>query len=227
MSLKNSFFIVGTGTDIGKTYISGLFFKTLKNSGTTYYKPIQSGSIAGKAPDVLSVCTFAGVDYNEDMCSYNLVEPVSPHLSAEIDKVVIDFEKILKEIKNKRLNNNYLIVEGAGGVCVPLNREGYMYSDLIKKSNLPTILVTDTKVGTINHTISALNNLKAKNIPILGVVFNRFKNQYFEKDNIEMILSVGKIDNYLIVDEGEVEIDLENLKKFLNHNTLSKLQKKI
>ncbi|WP_293722462.1 dethiobiotin synthase [uncultured Cetobacterium sp.] len=134
MNSRDRFFIVGTGTDIGKTYVAGLFFKALKNSEATYYKPIQSGSIDGRAPDVLSVCSFAGVEYSEEMCSYNLVEPVSPHLSAEIDKVEIDFERILEEIRKKCLDNKYLIVEGAGGVCVPLNRDGYMYSDLIKKS---------------------------------------------------------------------------------------------
>ncbi len=226
MNSRDSFFVVGTGTDIGKTYISGLFFKALKNSKATYYKPIQSGSIDGIAPDVLSVCSFAGVEYSEEMCSYNLIEPVSPHLSAEIDKVEIDFERILKKIGKKRLNNRYLIVEGAGGVCVPLNRDGYMYSDLIKKSKLPVILVADTKVGTINHTLATLSYLKAEKIPVLGVVFNRFKNEYFEKDNIDMLVSLAKIDNYLIVDEGETDIDLEKLKTFLNYKSISQLQKK-
>ncbi|MGL4976899.1 MAG: dethiobiotin synthase [Cetobacterium sp.] len=89
MSLKDSFFIVGTGTDIGKTYISRLFFKALKNSATTYYKPIQSGSIAGKAPDVL-IKDMDRFDYKK----YSLIT------SSSVFQWSKDFEQLLNKISS-------------------------------------------------------------------------------------------------------------------------------
>ncbi|MGL4567399.1 MAG: ATP-dependent dethiobiotin synthetase BioD, partial [Fusobacteriaceae bacterium] len=112
------------------------------------------------------------------------------------------------------------IIEGAGGLCVPLNRDGYLYSNLIKESGLPVILVTATEVGTINYTLLTLKYLEEMKIPVLGVVFNRFQKNFYEKDNIETILSLGKIKNHMIIDEGTEKIDIKILLNFLNNKKI-------
>lgn len=218
MSSKNSFFIVGTGTDIGKTYVSALFYKTLKNMETSYYKPVQSGGENEKSPDVEVVCSFADIPYNSEMCTYVMEAPLSPHLSAEMEGVTLDLDKILEEIERRKNSYNFSVVEGAGGICVPLNRDGYLYSDLIKKSELPVVLVTTTQVGTINHTLLTLKYLQDMEIPVLGVVFNKFQNQFYERDNIEMILSLGNVKNYLVIEDGCRDIKMDKLLNFLGNS---------
>ncbi|MGL4254391.1 MAG: dethiobiotin synthase [Fusobacteriaceae bacterium] len=220
MKLKNSFFITGTGTDIGKTYVSALFYKALKNMEVGYYKPIQSGGEKGKSPDVETVCSLAQIPYDEKMSTYVLKPSLSPHISAEIEKIELDFQLILQNIEKRKELHSYSIIEGAGGLCVPLNRDGYLYSNLIKESGLPVILVTSTEVGTINYTLLTLKYLEEMKIPVLGVVFNRFQKNFYEKDNIETILSLGKIKNHMIIDEGTEKIDIKILLNFLNNKKL-------
>lgn len=215
MNLENSFFIVGTGTDVGKTYVSALLYKSLRERKASYYKPIQSGGEKEISPDVEIVCSTSGVFYDPEMCTYVLKAPLSPHLSAEMESVALDSILILEKIEEKILNSSFTIIEGAGGICVPLNREGFLYSNLIKNSKLPVVLVAETRVGTINHTLLTLHYLKSMEIPVLGIIFNRFKDQFYERDNIEMVTSLSGVKNFLIIDEGCQEIDAEKIINFL------------
>jgi dethiobiotin synthetase len=101
--------------------------------------------------------------------SYAYKEPLSPHLAAQLEKDRIDIEKIvLPEVR-------HLIIEGAGGVLVPIN-DKYLMVDLIKKLGTPVILVARTALGTINHTLLSLEALRSRNISVLGVIMNGEKN---------------------------------------------------
>lgn len=99
-------------------------------------------------------------------------------------------------------------MEGAGGVFTPINENNYFIYNLIKDLNLNTIVVTSTKIGTINHTILTLNHLKQTGIKISGIVFNKFKNTYYEKDNIDFIKNYSKISNTLILPVQEENSNL-------------------
>lgn len=168
-------FVTGTDTDVGKTIISSWL---CLHTGYAYFKPIQTGATLGTDSCAVSKLTGTNV-YKED---FIFKEPLSPHLAASIENRKIDIEKIhLPKVKN-------LIIEGAGGVLVPINENIFMV-DLIKKCATPVILVARSTLGTINHTLLSLEALRARNISILGIILNGPYNQ----DNLQAIELYGKV----------------------------------
>ena len=217
----DGFFITGVGTDVGKTYTSALLYKELKKyKDVEYYKPIQSGCFYenGKltAPDLKFLAEFSGNSYDDKMCTYTLIPEVSPHLASEIENKKIDMEIIYKEIENKKEKYETLLVEGAGGVYVPLIRDKVYIYDFIKKIDFPVILVANTKVGGINHAMLTIKFLESLGIKIHGIVFNGYSGEIFEDDNIKVVLKDSGIKNHLIIRENQKEIEKEELFKFFN-----------
>jgi dethiobiotin synthetase len=151
-------FITGTDTNIGKTLVSSWL---CLHSGYDYFKPIQTGSNHDTDSAFVERNTRSFVHKE----SYIYKEPVSPHLAAKLENEIIDISKItLPQAPN-------LIIEGAGGVMVPINHESLMI-DLMQTLSIPVILVSGTRLGTINHTLLSLGALKSKNIEILGVIMS-------------------------------------------------------
>lgn len=214
MKKINSFFITGTDTDIGKTYISALLYKGLKNYGCSYYKPVQSGAKDIITSDVGFVSKFNDISPHEKMYSYTFKEPVSPHLASEITGVNIELEIILNRFSQEK--NNFTLVEGAGGLYTPLIRNKYYIFDLIKLLDLPVIIVCSTKVGTVNHTMLTIEFLKHKNIKIHSIIFNNYTGGHYEDDNIKVILEASEINNYLIVNKNQNFIPLEEINKLFS-----------
>lgn len=214
------FFVIGTDTDVGKTYSSTLLYKALKKYNYQYYKPIQSGCFLrdGKliAPDVDFLTKFNNIDYDDSMVSYTLKEEVSPHLSAEMEGTKIEIENVVKHFSDLKNKYSNILVEGAGGLYVPLIRDKFYIYDLIKLLKLPVVLVCGTRIGAINHTMLTLNALKDMGIEVHGLIFNNYKGQFFEDDNIKVILELSKIENYLIIKNGQKEISNEEIEKFFN-----------
>ena len=161
-------FVTGTDTGVGKTIVSALFCAALDGM---YWKPIQTGSREGT--DREAVRKLASLEpENEIAEAYCLPEPVSPHLAAEWNGIRIRLEAIQPpSIPESR----WLIAEGAGGVLVPLNDSEFMV-DLMKHLGFPAVLVARTAFGTINHTLLSLAALRAKQIPVVGVVLNGAEN---------------------------------------------------
>lgn len=221
MKNKNDFFVIGTDTDVGKTYISSLFFKTLCKNNFYYYKPIQSGCYLKNniltAPDVDFLCNFNNIPYDKNMVCYTLKEEVSPHLAAEDEKTEIIIQNVIDHYNNIKSKYNSLIIEGAGGLFVPLIRNKFYIYDLIKLFNTPVVVVCSTKVGSINHSILTIKALKELGIEIHGLVFNKYKGKNFEDDNIKIILELSGIKNYLIIKENQNEISDEEKNKFFNN----------
>lgn len=223
MKFKKGFFVIGTDTGIGKTYVSTLLYQSLKNIGGGYYKPVQSGCLVKNdklvAPDVDFLCHFNNIAYDDEMVTYTLKAEVSPHLAAELENLEIDPEKIMKHWEKLKNEYRYMIVEGAGGLYVPLIRDRFYIYDLIKKLDLPVIVVSSARVGSINHAIMTVENLKNMGISIQGIVFNKvtnnFKEDYFEKDNIDIILKLSGIKNHLIIRKGEKKLEDREVIKFL------------
>lgn len=217
------YFVIGTDTDIGKTFCSTLLYHGLREKNGMYYKPIQSGGLSRNgrlyAPDVLSLCKFEGMDYKEDMVSYVFEAEVSPHLASELENTKIEIKNIKKHFTDLCEFYDYLIVEGAGGLHVPLVRDRYYIYDLIRDMGFPVILVSSAKVGSINHAVLTMQSLEKMGIPLHGIMFNRVKNteesKVYEKDNIEIILKQAPTKNYLIVLEDTKNISNEKLELFL------------
>ncbi|MBX2946689.1 MAG: dethiobiotin synthase [Cyclobacteriaceae bacterium] len=155
-------FITGNGTDIGKTIISAIVTEHLE---ADYWKPIQSGELDNT--DTMKVkCLVSNNKTIFHTERFKLIQPLSPHASAEIDGVKIQLEDFKLPI-----TNNNLVIEGAGGLMVPLNNKT-LIADLITHFASSVILVSRNYLGSINHTLLTVQELHRRNIPIIGIVFN-------------------------------------------------------
>jgi len=198
-----TYFITGIGTGIGKTLISAILTEKLK---ADYWKPIQSGDL-----DTSDSITIKSLISNEKTIihpeSYRLTQPLSPHLSARLDGIEIDLQKI-----NTPATDNHLIIEGAGGLMVPLN-ENELIIDLIKKLNAEVILVSQNYLGSINHTLLSLNLLKQYEIPVKGIVFNGDENQETERyiQQYGKVKSLGHVPNLKLINKENIVAAGENL----------------
>ncbi|XWN38250.1 MAG: dethiobiotin synthase [Balneola sp.] len=175
MEFPKEFFVTGTDTGIGKTLISGMLMSALD---ATYWKPIQAG--LDEETDTEFVQRVSDADQSRIIPErYRLETPMSPHAAADIDGVTIslnDFE--LPEYETK-----HLIVEGAGGLIVPINWENTVL-DIIERLKLPVLLVARSSLGTLNHTLLSLKALRDRGIEVFGVVLNGEKHAS-NKETIE------------------------------------------
>ena len=163
----SGFFITGTDTNVGKTVVSAYLMHAFD---ADYWKPVQSG--LDDETDTEMVRRLTGLPPERfHLSAYELREPLSPHESARRQGVSISLEAF--ELPKTR---RPLIVEGAGGVLVPLNGEALVI-DLIRRLALPVVLVARSTLGTINHTLLSLEALRMRNIEIAGVVMNGERNE--------------------------------------------------
>ncbi len=180
----NKIYITGIGTNIGKTVVSAIVTKALE---ATYFKPIQCG--VEPTTDKAWVQEITQCNVEEE--SYLLKMPASPHLAAKAENIVIDKDGIVTRIKGI---NTSLIIEGAGGLLVPINNHE-TFLDLIKAHPLPTIIVSRNYLGSINHSLLTAELLKQSNIHHVAWFFNdAFMN--YEDDIIKRsgFTSLGHID---------------------------------
>ena len=155
--------VTGTDTGIGKTVFAAALAGAL---GARYWKPVQAGLDDDGGSDSQRVAHLAGLTLERvHPEAYRLTTPCSPHRAAELDSVEIDPARlILPE------GGGPLVVEGAGGVLVPLTRQ-WLYADQFARWGAPVVLVARTALGTINHTLLSLEALRARAVPVLGVAF--------------------------------------------------------
>ncbi|WP_338760301.1 dethiobiotin synthase [Bernardetia sp. ABR2-2B] len=174
--MQHQYFVSAIGTDSGKTVVSAILVEALK---AHYWKPIQAGLPKDTDQVKNLVSNTESIFLKERFC---LTAPMSPHAAAKIDNIKIDLSdfEIPKEGKNKNL-----IVEGAGGLFVPINdgqngKADYVI-DLIEELNLPLILVCNLYLGSINHSILSLEAIKNRNIKLKGIIFNGESNPTSEQ----------------------------------------------
>lgn len=202
--LPSELFITGTDTGIGKSVVSALMTAGLS---ATYWKPIQSGLQDETDTEfVKRVTELPPAHFGEER--YRLNEPLSPHASAAIDGVSIS----LTDFTLPEYETDHLIVEGAGGLMVPLNDEA-MIIDLIQLLDIPVLLVARSELGTLNHTFLSLEALRNRDIPVIGVILNGPKNE----SNRKAIEKYGKV---------EIIGEIEKIRK-LNSNSLTSTFKNI
>ncbi|KQR71034.1 dethiobiotin synthase [Pedobacter sp. Leaf176] len=160
------YFVTGIGTGIGKTLVSAVLTEKLE---ADYWKPIQSGDLElSDSLTIKQLITNKNTFIHPE--SYRLNSPLSPHQAAKLDNIEIAIPKI--KIPE---TDNHLIIEGAGGLMVPLN-EKELLIDLIKALNVEVILVSQNYLGSINHTLMSINLLKQYGIKIKGLIFNGVEN---------------------------------------------------
>ena len=170
-------FITGTDTNIGKTFITAGLAATMQSLGysTGVYKPVQSGAIEKqglmRAPDLDFVSSFDS--YIKTQSSYLLKEPTAPSIAAELEHVLIDKKVIKKDYMSFSKQNDCTIVEGAGGLMVPV-APNFLIQDMIKMLDLPIVIVIRPDLGTVNHTLLTINQAISSGIKVRGVIINNF-----------------------------------------------------
>ena len=168
--MGNKFVVTGIGTDVGKTVVSSILAEALK---ANYWKPVQAGDL--QRSDTIKV-----KEYTENVTvleeGFRLTEPISPHAAAEIDGVSIELEALkIPEVSDG------LVIEGAGGLLVPINLEGLTYADVFENWGLPVIVVSRHYLGSINHTLLTLEVLKERGIKVEVIVFVGSENSATER----------------------------------------------
>ncbi len=183
--MKN-YFVTGTDTGCGKTVVSSCLVKALD---ADYWKPIQTGTIDGSI-DKLIVQRLTGLEEDRfHPSSYSFRQPLSPLEAASREKRKIIIEKIKIPQSDRPI-----IIEGAGGILVPITRKKFMV-DLIAKLHLSVVLVCKTSLGTINHTLLSIEALRKRHINLVGIVFSGKINKWVTQAIAEMtkVNIIGKV----------------------------------
>jgi dethiobiotin synthetase len=166
-------FITGTDTGVGKTIVAAGLAASLANSGMDIgvMKPIETG-FSLRSSDAFYLKKIAGVkDSLDSICPYRLKHPLSPFTAAKIENVSIRLERIARAYEVLLQNHQALLVEGAGGLLVPITREKMM-ADLALYLKLPVLIISRTALGTINHTLLSVEVARQRGIELAGVIFN-------------------------------------------------------
>lgn len=217
--MANGLFVIGTGTDVGKTYITGLLVKALHESGAkaAYYKAAMSGNKRNPdgtlcPGDAAHVKAVSGIPQPLDtMCPYVYERAVSPHLAARLEGNPINQTRVLDELAALRQQYDFITMEGAGGILCPLrmDEQTIWLPDLIRKTDFPCLLVADAGLGTINAVGLTAFYLRAQQLPLAGIVFNRFvPGDVMHEDNRRVCEQITGAPVITCVQEGDASLRL-------------------
>ena len=233
--MSKGLFVLGTGTDIGKTYVTGLLLKYLRDNGydATYFKAALSGAIRdengslvpGDAVEVLGslvpgdaveVLTMAGLEEDTDfLVPYIYETAVSPHLASQIEGNPVNLDVVKDAYEKVSQKYDYIVMEGSGGIVCPIRYEGkdnennIMLEDIIKYLDLDVILIADAGLGTINSIVTTVEYLKNRNIHVCGIIMNNYKDELMENDNIKMVEDLCDVPVIAKVYQNDINLRLD------------------
>lgn len=194
--MKETFFITGIGTDVGKTVISAIVVEALK---ADYWKPVQAGDLhhtdTHKVARLISNTTSV-----LHPSAFELNTPMSPHAASAIDKVSISWDQI-----NRPKTKNSLVIEGAGGILVPINQKETIADYIQPKDKV--IVVSRHYLGSINHTLLSIEFLKNRGLDIFGIIFSGAQHPTTEAIIAEMgqVPIIGRVDEEPYFDKNVVK----------------------
>jgi len=200
--MRKSLFITGTDTGVGKTYVAVGLIRAFKNMGLNIcpMKPVETGC-RKRGGNLLPSDTFklihsSGTKEMLDRINlYRFRHPLAPGVAAEIEGIAIKKKKILSSYRYLHKKYDITLVEGAGGVMVPVYKK-YLFIDLMKDLNAPALIVTRPGLGTINHTLLTIDALRVRGVDIVGVVINYSlikRKGLSERTNPEVLEKIGRV----------------------------------
>ena len=208
-----SIFVTGTDTNVGKTLVTGLLarFFLAKGADVTTQKWVQTGCDDFDESDVkthLNIMNKSGSPLPEQI-PYCFKMPYAPHLAAGKENIKINIEKIKSDFEHLKQNHDSVIVEGAGGVCIPMTKDN-MVMDLVVRLQIPVVVVVSNKLGSINHALLTVEYLRMRKIKTIGLIFNNTKDVPVEvaQDNPRII---GEITNYQILGTLPFDSNIEKV----------------
>jgi dethiobiotin synthetase len=191
------FFVTGTGTEVGKTVVAAVIARSLVAAGgrVAVFKPASSGTDDGSEPDHALLRRAAGSTQPDDeITPHRYEEPVSPHLGAELAGTQIDPGRLLAAARRASGRADFLVVEGVGGLLVPLTL-GYLVRDFARELGLPLVIAADPGLGTINHTLLTIEAARAVGLTPALVVLTPWPRDpsVVERSNREAIARLGSV----------------------------------
>lgn len=218
--MAKGLFITGTGTDVGKTYVTGLLVRKLEEltKSAAYYKAAMSGndrdSNGNLMPgDAIWVKNASGISQQlETMCPYIYEIAVSPHLASRIEGNPVKMDKVMEGYKLLKEKYDYITVEGSGGILCPINydEDAIWLEDIVKEMDLPCLMIADAGLGTINSVVLTYEYMKNKGIECRGIIFNNYHpGDVCEEDNIKMCEAMTGLKILAFVKPGDKEIEID------------------
>ena len=226
-------FVTGTGTDVGKTYVTGLIIKKIKENGMTpgYFKAAMSGNereedgtlipgdalwvknVSGISGDALTVQTMSGIDQSlTSMCPYVYEHAYSPHLASRLEGNHVEMAVVLDNYRKVKEKYDYITVEGSGGILCPIcfDEARIGLTDIIDEMELDCILVADAGLGTINSVVLTYEYMKNRNMNIKGMIFNHYiADNIMHEDNIRMCEYMTGLPTLAKVSMGDVDLNID------------------
>ena len=218
--MTKGIFVTATGTDVGKTYISALLVKKLRqeNINCGYYKPVLSGAEVIDGELVQGDCEYVKniAELPEkplELLSYAFTHPLSPHLAAKIEDNPIKLNKIKFDFNKIKQKYDYILVEGAGGIVCPMDlsdKKLFLIEDIIKGLGLSVIVVASAALGSINSAVTTVEYAKNHGIKVNGIILNHFdKSDIMQQDNKLQIEKLTKVQVIATVADNTPNIEIE------------------
>lgn len=218
--MAKALFLTGTGTDVGKTFVTGLILKKLKDSGknAAYYKAAMSGNERRPDKSLLPadawhVKTVSGIGQPlSSMCPYVYETAVSPHLASRLERNPVRMDVVREGFAQVCARYDYVTVEGSGGILCPIcfDEAELWLEDVIQALDLSCLIVADAGLGTINSVVLTAEYLKAKKIPVKGILFNRFHpGNVMEEDNLRMCEHRTGLKVLACIQDGDAELSMD------------------
>ncbi len=218
--MSKKLFITGTGTDVGKTFVTGLIIKKLKEHGkeAAYYKAAMSGNERDEKGnlvpgDAWHVKRVSGISQPVgEMCPYVYEASVSPHLASRLEGNPVQMEVVKKGFEEVCGKYDYVTMEGSGGILCPIcmDETEIWLEDVITELGLSSLIVADAGLGTINSVVLTAAYMKAQKLPVKGIIFNHFHpGNGMEEDNLRMCQSKTGLPVVACIEEGSSEIAVD------------------
>ena len=213
--MPRGLFVTATGTDIGKTYVTALIVKKLRSLGLNagYYKAAVSGAGSVSESDAGYVKRIAEIDESEELLlSYLYKTAVSPHLAARIEGNPAEMSVIKSTFAKVCGLYDFVTTEGSGGIVCPIRKDekAVIYlEDIIAQLGLPSIIVADAGLGTINVVVTTVEYMRARKLPINGIILNKWNGDFMQRDNFAMIEELTGIKVCAVVKDGDTELDID------------------
>ena len=218
--MSKALFVTGTGTDTGKTYVTGLIVKKLQEAkkNPAYYKAAMSGN--DRRPDgtlipgdALEVQTMSGIDQSlTSMCPYVYEHAYSPHLASRLEGNPVVMDVVTHGFADVTAIYDYVTVEGSGGILCPIcfDEARIQLEDVVKELHLSSILIADAGLGTINSVVLTAEYMKTHGLPLKGIIFNHYHpGDVMEDDNIFMCEHMTGLPTLAKVQDDDTEHDMK------------------